>query len=89
MAELFRPDGKRLRTVMQFDPVPKQLSGGGASYAFELQPDESRSVYDGECDPRSRKYRPSVSQGFTRGFSQTSDRKPRHGHDHQLKPDLQ
>ena len=45
-------DGKRLRTVVQFDPVPEQLSGGGASYAFELQPDESRSVYVSvKCDP--------------------------------------
>jgi glycogen debranching enzyme len=45
-------DGKRLRTMMQFDPVPEQLSGGGASYAFELQPDESRSVYvTVKCDP--------------------------------------
>ena len=38
-------DGKRLRTTMLFDPLPDQLSGSAASYAFELQPNESRSVY--------------------------------------------
>jgi glycogen debranching enzyme len=45
-------DGKRLRTTVLFDPVPEQLSGGAASYAFELQPNESRSVYvTVKCDP--------------------------------------
>ena len=45
-------DGKRLRTTMLFDPVPEQLSGSAASYAFELQPNESRSVYvTVKCDP--------------------------------------
>ena len=38
-------DGRGLRTSVLFDPVPEQLSGSAASYAFELQPNESRSVY--------------------------------------------
>ena len=38
-------DGKRLRTMMQFEPAPERLSSSVASYAFELQPNESRSLY--------------------------------------------
>ena len=38
-------DGKRLRTMMQFEPAPERLSSSMASYAFELQPNESRSIY--------------------------------------------
>jgi len=38
-------DSNRRRTMMLFEPAPKQLSGNTASYAFELQPNESRSIY--------------------------------------------
>jgi glycogen debranching enzyme len=38
-------DGNRRRTMMLFEPVPEQLSSNMASYAFELQPNESRSIY--------------------------------------------
>jgi len=38
-------DGKRLRTMVLFAPAPGRLSSSIASYAFELQPNESRSVY--------------------------------------------
>ena len=38
-------DGKRRRTMMLFEPAPEQLSSNMASYAFELQPNESRSIY--------------------------------------------
>jgi glycogen debranching enzyme len=45
-------DGKPLRTTMLFDPVPDQLSANAAAYAFELGPNESRSVYvTVKCDP--------------------------------------
>jgi glycogen debranching enzyme len=45
-------DGKRLRTTVLFDPVPDQLSANAAAYAFELGPNESRSVYvTVKCDP--------------------------------------
>jgi glycogen debranching enzyme len=38
-------DGGRRRTMLRFDPAPKQLSTSAASYKFELQPNHSRSVY--------------------------------------------
>jgi glycogen debranching enzyme len=38
-------DGKRLRTIMQFEPAPERLSSGVATYAFDLHPNESRSIY--------------------------------------------
>src|SRR4051812_8594027 len=44
-------DGTRRRTMLQFEPVPERLSTGAASYAFELQPDKSRSIYVSvKCD---------------------------------------
>jgi glycogen debranching enzyme len=45
-------DGKRRRTELLFDPQPDQLSGTDASYAFQLQPQEARSVFvTVKCDP--------------------------------------
>ena len=45
-------DGNRRRTELLFDPLPDQLSGTDASYAFQLQPQEARSVYvTVKCDP--------------------------------------
>ena len=44
-AELSGLDGIQRRTTMLFDPTPAHLSGGIAGYAFELQPNECRSVY--------------------------------------------
>ena len=38
-------DGNRRQTMMLFEPAPEQLSSNMASYAFELQPNESRSIY--------------------------------------------
>ena len=38
-------DGGERRTMVFFDPAPAQLSSGLASYAFQLAPHESRSVY--------------------------------------------
>lgn len=38
-------DGNRRRTMILFDPPPERLSNSVASYAFELQPNECRSVY--------------------------------------------
>ena len=38
-------DGSRRRTVILFDPVPDRLSDRLAGYAFELQPNETRSIY--------------------------------------------
>jgi len=38
-------DGNRRQTMMLFEPAPEQLSSNTASYAFELQPNESRSIY--------------------------------------------
>ena len=44
-------DGNRRRTVLQFDPVPERLSTNAACYAFELQPNESQSIYvTVQCD---------------------------------------
>jgi glycogen debranching enzyme len=44
-------DGRRRRTTLLFEPVPAQLSGSEASYALELQPNESRSLFiTVECD---------------------------------------
>ena len=38
-------DGSRRRTILLFDPAPEQLSSSVASYAFDLRPNESRSIY--------------------------------------------
>jgi len=38
-------DDIRRRTTIRFDPAPKQLSSGAASYAFALPPHASRSIY--------------------------------------------
>ena len=38
-------DGDRRRTIMLFEPAPEQLSSNMVSYAFALQPNESRSIY--------------------------------------------
>ena len=38
-------DDHRRRTSLQFDPVPDRLTDGVAAYAFDLQPNENRSVY--------------------------------------------
>ena len=38
-------DGGEYRTIVSFDPAPAQLSSALASYAFQLQPHEIRSVY--------------------------------------------
>ena len=38
-------DGGRRRTMMLFDPAPDRLSSSVASYAFQLQPNEGRSLY--------------------------------------------
>ena len=38
-------DGNRWRTMLLFEPAPEQLSSNMASYAFTLQPNESRSIY--------------------------------------------
>ena len=38
-------DGNRRRTMILFDPVPERLSDSLAGYAFDLQPNESRSIY--------------------------------------------
>jgi glycogen debranching enzyme len=44
-------DGSRRRTTLHFDPLPTRLSHRNAAYEFELQPDESRSVYVAvQCD---------------------------------------
>ena len=59
-------DGNRRRTTMLFDPAPEQLSGSAASYAFELQPNESRSVYvTVKCDPGVEE---NVALPFRRGL---------------------
>ena len=38
-------DGGEHRTIVLFDPAPAQLSSGLASYAFQLEPHETRSIY--------------------------------------------
>ena len=38
-------DGNRRRTMILFDPAPERLSDSLAGYAFDLQPNESRSIY--------------------------------------------
>ena len=62
-------DGNRRRTTMLFDPAPERLSSSLASYAFELQPNESRSIYvTVKCDRGVEQQPPAaVSQGPARG----------------------
>jgi glycogen debranching enzyme len=38
-------DGNRRRTTILFEPIPQQLSGALANYAFDLQPGECQSIY--------------------------------------------
>jgi glycogen debranching enzyme len=38
-------DGNRRRTMLLFEPPPERLAAGAASFAFELQPNERRSLY--------------------------------------------
>lgn len=59
-------DGISRRTTLLFDPVPAQLSGSAASFAFELQPQESRSIYvTVTCDRGAEK---SVALPFRKGL---------------------
>lgn len=45
-------DDTRRRTQLRFDPAPDHLSDRAASYGFELQPNECRSIYvTVQCDP--------------------------------------
>jgi glycogen debranching enzyme len=65
-------DGNRLRTVMQFEPAPERLSSSVATYEFELQPDESRSIYvTVTCDPGiGETHPPSFRKGLRAAFSE-------------------
>lgn len=38
-------DGFQRRTMLLFEPAPERLATSAAAYAFQLQPDESRSVF--------------------------------------------
>ena len=38
-------DGNRRRTMLLFEPAPERLTTSTASYAFELQPNQSQSIY--------------------------------------------
>ena len=85
-------DSNRRRTMLLFEPAPEQLSSSVASYAFELQPDECRSIIvtvkcgrGVEEEGRSA----AVSQGPARGVPRTQGREPRHGHDLHVEPGLQ
>ena len=52
-------DGNRRRTMLLFEPAPERLSTSTASYAFELQPNESRSIYvTVKCDRDVEESRP-------------------------------
>ena len=52
-------DGSRRRTMLLFDPAPERLSTAVASYSFELQANECRSVYvTVQCDGRVEESRP-------------------------------
>jgi glycogen debranching enzyme len=64
-------DGRRRRTLVQFDPPPERLTTGSAAFAFALQPNESRSVYvtvkcDAAADDISRPppFRTSLRAAF-------------------------
>jgi len=50
-------DGNRRRTTVLFEPVPERLSERLASYAFVLQPNESRAIYvTVNCDHGTEKH---------------------------------
>ena len=63
-------DGIRRRTVLLFEPKPEQLSESVAAYAFELQPNESRSIYvtvtcdRGVKDPAILPFRKGLRSAF-------------------------
>ena len=58
-AELPGPRRQRRRTMLLFEPAPERLSSSVASYAFELQPNESRSIYvTVKCDRGVEESRP-------------------------------
>jgi glycogen debranching enzyme len=61
-------DGTRRRTRVLFEPGPEQLSEGLASYAFVLQPNESRAIYVTiSCDRDSEKHIPIPFRKGLRG----------------------
>jgi glycogen debranching enzyme len=50
-------DGNRRRTTVLFEPVPERLSESLASYAFVLQPNQSRAIYvTVNCDRGTEKH---------------------------------
>lgn len=50
-------DRNRRRTTVLFEPVPERLSESRASYAFVLQPNESRAIYvTVNCDRGTEKH---------------------------------
>jgi glycogen debranching enzyme len=50
-------DSNRRRTTVLFEPVPERLSESRASYAFVLQPNESRAIYvTVNCDHGTEKH---------------------------------
>jgi glycogen debranching enzyme len=52
-------DSQPRRTMLLFEPKPERLSTGVASYAFELRPNESRSIYvTVKCDQGAEKSHP-------------------------------
>jgi glycogen debranching enzyme len=65
-------DGISRRTMLLFDPAPQQLSRVAASYAFELQPHESRSVYvTAQCDHSAENGHPlSFRSGLRAAFQE-------------------
>jgi glycogen debranching enzyme len=83
-------DGARRRTVLQFEPVPERLSTGAASYAFELQPNESRSIYVSvKCDRGADENLALPFRKACAPHSRSTDRKPWHDTITTSNPDLQ
>ncbi len=64
-------DGNRRRTMLMFEPAPERLAKSAASYAFELQPNEFRSIYvTVKCD---RGFEESRSLPFRKGLRAAFD----------------
>jgi glycogen debranching enzyme len=84
-------DGTRRRTMLQFEPVPERLSTGAASYAFELQPNESQSIYVSvKCDRGAdENLALPFRKGLRAAFKEHRTANPWHDHHHHLEPDLQ
>ena len=82
-------DGKLRRINLTFAPVPKTLDLTSASYAIDLPPGRTRSVFlTVDCNPVSHSRRCNYSAAFARP-ARVKSGDPGRDHRRDLEPDFQ